>query len=528
MAYTSGYNSNAVALYEALKPRTNYAQLRASKDQELAMQAQLTAMSQQEQQIAQQQALNVENAKNQINSLPFMGIDASNKSKWMNEYKKQVEEKIKKDYNGDARSFFDAEGASISQKILSDFQNSDVYKRGKQNLTNISMALDAQKNGHNIIGGIDSNGKYRTGESMMSDFMAGKLESFNWSGSYKNDIGNSMLEHFSKLDNPINKFGFDTVPLQEKAAFLSAKYGNDPLVLADYNARGGLNTPIPYKRYSLTDAQEYQDKRDERLLDRNIKIANEARKQQMFPYQVASEQANLTLKQQKIAENNGQSDSTSPSFYDKVIGNMQLENRYEFKPAQGVNTQIKTLGLDLNDYSENGVLNVNKASIPQKNVQSAVASLAGFNGKDGQIKEGIVLQNGGGVIDFSKIPHTVVSVDGNFYSFGKQINRSSSGKVTNIDGNAFTKATIRLTEDEAKAAGLIEGTIWDSSTQLGAGMKEVKEGGMIVKDNGLEFEVLVPIKGLFKDKLIQQSLQGSFETKKVATEAYSSSTMIDI
>jgi len=396
------------------------------------------------------------------------------------------------------------------QEIANEFVASDVFKSGRNNVQNLALAQEALKKGEYVIGGYGGDGHYRSGLQLMSDFINGQSDGFQFRGSYKDVPTKQMIEHFGKMDNPYNKFDRTaTVPRMEVENWIR---GNaTPEVAQDLIARGYADTPISYKRYSLQDESEY-----------NADMLNKQMRYGLGLQQSALNQQRGLINQMKINEKSQENAALSSDgpWFDRNNGTPRVGFAADFKPNKDEDYMINSLGVKLSDYNQGGQLTFTRYNTLHDTAKSYVRNKAGIGAKGGTAQEAIILKNGGHVLNLANIPHVVDSVDGDIYL--PNADKGNSGRRNRGDG--FTKATIRIPKSGADALGLYNDHWWKlSDTDKGRGLytEDPKTGDLIFKD------VYIPLKGIYFDQEFNRLMLKNSMGQKAANDLMDSSGGVD-
>lgn len=506
----SGFPADNTAFALALMPTERYAVRRAQKDQELLYQQALAQQAAADNQQMQQQVAMMQQTEQAILAQPFLGKDKVALNQWWNGKKKELAAKIENDYKGDAKRFLSSEGRSTVQDLSNEFLGSELYTRGSNNTKNFLLAQEALKKGEYVIGEYGANGKYQSGIQSMADFINGKSDSFSFRGSYKEVPTAKMIDHFSKMDNPYNKFDRSaTVPRREIEAWIRAN--STPEVANDLIARGYADVPISYKRYSIQDEMNFNS--DEAL---------KAQRLNLMQSQIGLNAQRSVLNQQKIAENaqnaaDSQGSGGGAAWFTKYKGTPLAPVQEVFKPNKNEDYSISTLGTTLADYSQDGQLKFTERNVLTDTGKSYVRNKAGIGDKGGTVSEAILTKNGGHVLKLGQVPHVVESVDGNIYLPTADIQSVPNGIEQRKRGDGFTKATLRVPKSAADALGLYNDNWWifpNTDTDKGRGIytEDKKTGDLIFKD------VLIPLPGIYYDQEFNRLMLKNSMGQKAANE----------
>ena len=492
MAFPSDFTPFA----QAFMPTQRWAVRRAEKDQNLAYQQGMAQLEMQKQAqnellIRQQQEL-----ERRMNALPFEGPDIRKRNQFRDEQMKKLAKRIETDYMGDASKFLKAEGQLSVEERWNEFLGSEVFKTGINNARNLALAMQASQKGELLVGSMDEKGKYTPGETEMAEFYNGKRDRFNFRSSYKADTG-KIYDYFGKQDNPANKYDASaTVPQQDIINYIRGNH--DPLVAADMIARNYVPSNVPYKRYSLQDALKF-----------NMDMS---RDNQTMAYQ--RQQMELSkLRGQKLQnEMGGGADGSGRTWTDIAIGGATATQKTAFTPKEGEDYTISTLGKKLTDYAGNGTLEFMRIGIPNEPMQKAVRSLSGVS-EGGRVSEMIFADNGGYVLPLSKVPHRVISVEGNIYAPPSELNRFKQGGRS--DG--FVKVRIGLSEDAAEQLDLYDTDFFNEDTAKGRG----KYTRNPENSSEMIFEGYVPVRGMITNELLNLYGTKGAMGQKYTTEEFS-------
>lgn len=485
---------DAVPFAQAMMPTQRWSLRRAEKDQNLAYQQAQTQFAQQDQ--MKQQALIEQQAQvdDLIMKLPLESPDKRRLMKFRNKQRAELSRYIHENYKT-PREFLLAEGPLSTQDQMSKLLASDEYLNGVANSQQVALAMEARRKGEYLVGGLDDKGAYRSGEQQMADYYAGKQDHYRFIKSYKPDT-TKVYEHFGKQDNPLNKYDNNAyVPQAEVLNFLRSS--NDPLIVADMQARNYIPSKVPYKRYSLQDALKFN-------MDMEKDRIDIAYKQQSMGLS--------SLRAQKLQnELSGSVDGSGRTWMDIATGGATVADKKVFTPQEGEDYTISTIGKKLSDYAANGTLEFMRIGVPNDTMQKAVKGLSGVT-EGGSVPEMIFPDNGGFVLRLNQVPNRVVSVEGNIYAPPTELDAFKKGG--RADG--FVKARIAVSEDAAHQLGLYNTTLWDTDTKKGRG-KYTRDD----KTNDMIFEGYVPVRGMITNELLDLYGTKGALGGKYTTEAFS-------
>lgn len=472
-------NSNTLSLYSALRPVNDFALRAAQKDQELQYLSYLEENQRQQTQSRQQQIQQAEQWKSSIAALPFEAPDRERLKVWANQKKKELSNKLETQYGGKIEAFLEAEGATISQNILTDLVSSDLYNIASKNKENVAIARKAVADGKNLTGGLDpKTGLYKTGEVLLQEYQSGVNPVYNFGGAYDPTKIREVSEYFAKQDNPYgSKYENTFVPEVEKLSRAKAVLGGAQGEDAYY--RDLIGRPLNYKRYSIEDEEEYLRgiQKDAAALA-NTK-ANTAR-----TYQSMKLAANKDAREQ--AEFEGQSGGSGNSYITEVANLPNLVTRtYAYDPqATDVKRDMKTFGRNFGlqnmvstDVLGNQRLNFYELAAPVG--KNLISQAAGTSGKESKVGEVILPTKGGAVFDLTGINHRIVSTQDNVFYMDE-----NTYADRNKRDKAFQKLTIEVDKKGAAKMGLLnDGIIFDNVTRLGTeaeGVRRSEDGGYII------------------------------------------------
>lgn len=494
MAFPSDFTPFA----QAFMPTQRWAVRRAEKDQNLAYQqgmAQLEMQKQAQNELLIRQQMELER---RMNALPFEGPDIRKRNQFRDEQMKKLAKRIETDYMGDASKFLKAEGQLSVEERWNEFLGSEVFKTGINNARNLALAMQASQKGELLVGSMDADGKYTPGETEMAEFYNGKRDRFNFRSSYKADTG-KIYDYFGKQDNPANKYDASaTVPQQDIINYIRGNH--DPLVAADMIARNYVPSNVPYKRYSLQDALKFDIDMGKDRID--------------IAYKLQQGQLNQLRGQKLQSEMNGGADGSGRTGMDIAIAGATSEQKSRFVSKPGENYTIGTLDRKLTDYVNSfGELDFMRMGLPADVMQKAVKNLSGVE-VGGKVSEMIFADNGGYVLPLSKVPHRVISVNGNIYAPKQELVARSEKKLA----NGFVKVKIGLSEDAAEDLKLYNDNtiLWDTDTEKGRG----KYTRNPENSKELIFEGYVPVRGMLSNQMLDMFFTKNAMGQKYATDEF--------
>lgn len=512
MPAVGAYN-NTSAIFRAAVPQRSYAQLSAMKDRQMylaGIQEERARLSQQENQknIELQQ-----DTFNKIRNMPFEAPDKQRIGMWLRERQKELAKHLEKNYPNREEDFFKNELSTWLKNTAGELYSSDLFAMATNNKENVFYAKQAIADNKNLTGTFDQNGNYKSAESALLDFMQGKTTTFRYNGSYKPD-GQFVYDHFAKMDNP-NGSRYD------RNAFAS---GQDVLNLVtsrlgDTNGRDMYyrmfqGRSVPYKRYSLEDQALF-----------NLDVANKQSMMDARRQANARGWASLDIQRQKAA--NEQEDRTR---FDQGIQSI-VQNPIGTTPYMPITAspdqKLRTIGKTLRSITSQGktpgARNFEQLSgIPLgNNAGMEFTELSGLNigplhtkyanltKGSGKVQEGIMPD--GTVLDFSKIPHKVSSVNPNIFIDQVESNRiaedsRTKGSVQYPD-HEFRKATVFVKLADVKSNGI------DITDAVPHKTTAKKDQPSVV--DGYFIDIMTPSKGFFNNKEIQNMVnKGMFGQKR--------------
>lgn len=520
MPATGSYN-NTSALFRAIVPQQSFAQLSAMRDREL----QLAAMSEERARVSQvenQQAIQAQqDFLAQIQNQPFEAPDKQRIKLYMKERQAELANHIKERYTGNEGKFFKAESQAWMKNVFTDLTNSDLWAAATSNRENVAFARDAMKKQDYLAGTFNEDGSYTSAEQSLLDFMNGKNPRYTFNGSYKPD-NQKVYDHFSKMDNPYGS-KFDQSAYASPEDIQNVLTGTVGRFAKDLYYRDFQGKSVPFKRYSLEDEQLF-----------GLDVANKQSMIASRANQNALGWARLDLARQKQADD--KKDTAEYEQNASVILSTTL-GATPYQPiSKPVSQKLNTIGKPLSALMSPGMSESARdfaklSGLPMQQTpglefQEISGVTAGpfhdrfsnLGGKGAKIKEGILAD--GSVLDMTKIPHKVISRNPNIFIDQNEYNRITIEKTkqgrTVYPDHEFRKVTVRIDKDIAERNGIdLTGAVPFKEPNPDKKLKDDPANDIIT---AYDIDQLVPTKGFFKSKEIQNLLNKKGFGQKIATE----------
>ena len=462
-------NGSAGLIAAIATPRENFAARQAARQEALQLQNILSTQQQQEVADEQAAAAALEQQLAAERALPFFGKDRQNLASHVKGEEKQVFERLRDNYAGDARRWFAAEGQSWMAGAAARLQKAPFYQNATQNRAAVLAAQQAITEGKHIVGTAAADG-YRSGEQHLQDFLEGKSDSFSFKGSYKPDddlkefrdrFAPGRLEHErvavseeEKLAHLINKYGqeggqdryyrqYRMVPTYYKSSSLNAaiKFGQD-------NARFGMEQG----RFGMEQGRFRMQQEDQ------------SRQRELFGLQKQGLKLSNAKKAQELSGDGANGLPFDTDFF--LYPTAKLDLRHE----AGVKKQLPYSGTDISR-----VRTLAGRTLFGDAVQPIAQQLGLQRTKDGtytsgNIREAFSPDNGTGVFDLSKSQFTVQSIEPTL--FYDPVDVTPAG-LSPAGVNGYVRVKVQFNSDaSATAAGLYNerwGWLPDGSTKAGTG-----------------------------------------------------------
>jgi len=494
-----------------LTPRTNWGQWMAAKDQELGYQRALT--QEQELELTKEQAASAQTQafRQHMRSLPLERPDQNRVNKLLDQKEKSYFTRLKSDYGGSLAKFLAAEGAVWQQQEISDLEKSAEYQLGQKNLEAIMQAKKAIADGKQVIGQvINQNGKlaYRSAESDLMDYYAGKTPEFAFRGAYKDDP-DAVVKHFGSQYGR-SKFLREPVADAEIQNYLATTH--DPQIAADIYFRqfSGGHRKIFYKSDPLEDQQEFIWKGQDQAMQRASFSSSERLKSQQM--QTGSLRNQLLASKVSDAKRQAQIDNTPGGYLRSLMPSFMAENSsIEYKTDGDLkgNKVLPHSGYDLGRFGgeQRGAVRFNSLQVFDKGVDALAAMVGATRTKDGfaggRIEEGITIKGGFNGINLAGSKHQIVGIDPKIYINGRDAENGGSPM-------GFVKVKVRFnSSDDAKAAGLYRGMLGVSKIGAGNYDPDTKEATLYT-----------PVGDLYKNRALNQYLSREAVGQKTTNDFY--------
>ncbi|SFF11728.1 hypothetical protein [Spirosoma endophyticum] len=237
-----------------LQPTVSYAQKRQDADRNLMLQSAMTQQSQQQVELAKQQALLQQQAQAQLASVPFLPKDQERWQLHLDQLKKKIKDRVEGDFGGDYETYAKTMLDQDIQNFTLDAQRSPLYANGLQRRSNFVQAQKDAESGK-IFRSVQyklTNGQTKVApwEQAYLDFSNGDTEELPYQGAFK--VDGKWRKHFDEVYSPrvdkLGKFRPDQATPQEIAAVLTATEGLTAQDAMEYLQRTSpMLAPVYYK-----------------------------------------------------------------------------------------------------------------------------------------------------------------------------------------------------------------------------------------------------------------------------------------
>ncbi|GAB4035485.1 hypothetical protein [Spirosoma jeollabukense] len=237
-----------------LQPTISYAQKRADADRNLALQSAMTQQSQQQVEMAKQQALLQQQAQAQLFNVPFLPKDHERWQLHLDQLKKTIRNRVENDFGGDHETYAKTMLDQDIQNFALEAQRSPLYANALQRRSNFVQAQKDAESGK-IFRSVQyklTNGQTKVApwEQAYLDFSNGDTEELPYQGAFK--VDGKWRKHFDDVYSPrvdkLGKFRPDQATPQEIAAALTATEGLTAQDAMEYLQRTGpMLAPVYYK-----------------------------------------------------------------------------------------------------------------------------------------------------------------------------------------------------------------------------------------------------------------------------------------
>lgn len=483
------------ALVGAIPSADSYGRRQAARAEAIQLQSAITQNQELELAKEQQAAAALEQQKAALRNIPFEGTDRIKLAGFLRDTESQLAKRLQQ-YNGNLQQFYAAEGARWHQQVSTALQNSPFFQQALINRQNVEAARQAIQKGEVVVGKWDqSTGRLTTGESMLSQFLAGKADRFDYLGSYKPQDDVKPIRDVYAPGKP--SWEPTVAPEDAVQNLLVSTYGYD--VGMDKYARQYKGVPVMYKYDPIEKKTEFGWKAEDQQMQRGRYGMEQGR------YQMAREGFALdqTLKGLRIAEKtqelNGGTDAQGRAFIERE--------------AAHANKMI----------SIPNVGNMPGFSLHNDGVEVMATSMGLQKTKDGIYKGrfGKVLTEKGDTVDLSGLSNVdVISIEPTQYFAGMGPN----GKFGKDGGLGFARVTVKFSDPyQAEKLDLYNpnwGWLPDWQTEKGTGVynPDTGEATFIVPTGNIDPRSNQPY-----NRALQQKNQG----QKKANEDYANPVLFD-
>ena len=506
------------------QPRENWSARSAARQEELQLQNILT--TQKTQAVAEEMAAAaaLEQQLAAERALPFFGKDLQNLSAHVKNDERQVFERLRNNYSGDARRWFAAEGQSWMAGAAARLQQAPWYQKAVQNRASVLAAKQAIEKGEYVVGTAATDG-YRSGEQNLQDFLEGKADTFNYKGAYKPE---DDLKELREMFAP-GRYEHERVAVseEEKIAHLINKYGQEGG--ADRYYRQHKNVPTYFRSSGLNGAIKFGQDNARFGMEQGrfgmeqgrfrMQEEDQSRERQLFGLQKQGLQLSNAKKAQDLTGGGGENGmpfdyslfanpDTKVALKNDATGNKRFSNGVDF-------SKVTTLA----------------GATLQGNGDEILARHLGLqrtkDGYVGRFKDGYIPSNGGHVVNLEKSNYTIQGLESKVYYDPKDLGTNSNERKP-LKG--YAKVTLKFsTPYDAEKAGVYDpnrvwgGTkptsIFDSETRAGVGTydPETQTATMFVDASD--------IRGVNLQKALQKSQMGTKESNESFNAPYMPSSL---
>ena len=473
------------ALVGAIPSADSYGRRQAARAEAIQLQSAITQNQELELAKEQQAAAALEQQKAALRNIPFEGTDRIKLAGFLRDTESQLAKRLQQ-YNGNLQQFYAAEGARWHQQVSTALRNSPFFQQALINRQNVEAARQAIQKGEVITGRYDDKtGKLISGESMLSQFLGGRADRFDYLGSYKREDDLKPLRDVYAPGKP--SWEPTAVSEQDKVNHLINVYGYEVGMDKYYRQHKGV--PTMYKYDPIEKKTEFGWKAEDQQMQKGRYGMEQGR------YQMAKEGFALdqTLKGLRIAEKtqelNGGTDAQGRAFIERE--------------AAHANKMI----------SIPNVGNMPGFSLHNDGVEVMATSMGLQKTKDGIYKGrlGKVLTEKGDTLDLSGIGNVgVVSIEPTQYFTGMGPN-GKFGK----DAPGFARITVKFNDPyQAEKVDLYDPN-WkflpDWQTEKGTGVynPNTQEATFIVPTGNINPDANRPY-----NRALQQKNQGQDKANK--------------
>ena len=472
----------------------------AARQEALQLQSMITQQKELELTQEQQAGAQLQNYLQQVKSLPFIGADVSKLKDYV---RKNIEQPVYnrlKEYGGSLRKWMGTEGAAFMQNANSALLQSDMYKRADQNRLSVEQAREAIKKGEVLIGGqLEGTNNYMPGEAMLSDFLSGKREVFDFHGSYKQeDDMKTLRETYAPGKMP---WDIVAVPEAQKLNFLIDTHGREKGM--DKYYRQHMGTQVLYKYDPLNKAQEFEWKAEDQAMQRQRHgLAMQLGNQQLGLNQLRAEKLKNDL--------TGKSDSSQASLWEQ----MRNEATNEFNIAVGgdPNNVLPLYGMTV---AKGDKLFADELGLQRINDKDGGFSISGLKK---------ALTDKGDIFDLSNIKGSVIGIAPKLYYNAREAGPDGSfpngqtgyARVTVKFNNPYEAEKLGLYDPNRVFGGTGSTSMFDMQTGKGTGIYDPDT-------QTATFTVPFPVTKTLASKIV-----GTNTTKKLGADEYTSDDIFQL
>jgi len=518
----SGYfNNSASDLAVALKPRANWAAREQQKQQELQYGNILEARARQDAQESQAAVQGQMDFVNQVRAMPLEAPDKIKVAGFVDSQLSDIIKNIDKNYQGNARKFFETEGNIALTQLKNNLLNSPVFIQAQSNKAQMEAIRDAMNKQQELVGEFTPDGKYKSAQQAILDYQNGLTDRVNFNGSYDPTKVNAA-EYFGKQYAPGgSKFVRQAVTDEEKAAYAMQELGAN--AGRDYYQKSLAGRKVFYKTDPIEDQTLF-----------NLKVADQKLGMQLTRSQISENNAQAqkaladSLKEKNKADNSGR------SYFERTLANpLASSAAATYNPQTGGATVIPQLGIPVSGLTTTVagkpalVFNRFDNALADKYANSSLGvtekEIKGKKAFSGTLPGILDTSGNGSFINLADVPHTISKSDNYIYTDGAaETGRLMKGATLPDRGWKYFEAFV--TEDQANKSKNTPGfsvqgkelkTIYKTKATGKSPSKEVK---------GYVFKGYVPVTNLFNDPLTDQMATKTLSGQKAANEIFDQAT----
>lgn len=514
MALGGFYNNSASDLLTAIKPRDNWAARSQAKREELQYGNILEARARQEAQESQAAVQGQMEFIQQVQALPLEEPDKVRVGGFVDSALNDILKNIDKNYQGNARKYFETEGVIGLSQLKNNILRSPVFLQAQSNKVEVDSIRKALADGKELVGEFAPDGKYVTAQQKLLDFQNGVTDRVRFSGAYDPSKVNAA-EFFGKQYAPGgSKFVRTPVGEEEKLGYATQELGG--LAGLDYYQKSLKGKKI----YHKVDPIE-----DKKLFD--LKVAGEGLDMQLTRSQINENNAQASKARADAAKKSADAaPTTSQSYFQKTLAtNLGAKPVTTFNPKVASNSIIPQLGVSVGSITKSSggkaalVFNQFENIAGDKYANAALnivtKELGGKKTYSGALPGMVDTSGPGAYVNLQNVPHTISKSDSYIYTDGaEETNRATQGKT--IPDRAWKYYEAVVTEANAKANKNIPGFSVQGK-ELKTLYKDKKTGNDV---KGYVFKGYVPVTNYLNDPVLDQTLTKGLSGVKTANDIF--------